>query len=347
MLFPAFVIEIHVFLTCTSLSFRGPLFSIFSDERMRFTCGRAGQMYGTCCTEMDVWESNKMATAVTPHTCTCDGQTRCTGIQCGDDASGNRENGVCDKDGSDFNPFRLGDKSFFGPGANFSVDSSQSFTVVTQWVTSDKTDAGDLTEIRRHYVQNGKTIPTRPVSVGGQTYDSVTDDFTRAQKTLFNDTNGYAKRGGMKRMGDVLDRGVVLVMSLWADYAVHMLWLDSDYPTDQPTSKPGVARGTCATTSGVPSDLINNSPDSQVVYSNIRWGPIGSTTPPGPNPPAPPGPNPPPPFPPNPPPPPGPNPPPPPSGCPGGNLAACIALCPSNPPDAYKACVADCVKRCD
>lgn len=91
------------------------------------------QMYGTCCTEMDVWESNMMSTAVTPHTCTCTGQTRCTGVQCGDDASGDRENGVCDKDGSDFNPFRLGDKNFFGPGANFSVDSSQPFTVVTQW----------------------------------------------------------------------------------------------------------------------------------------------------------------------------------------------------------------------
>lgn len=102
------------------------------------------------------------------------------------------------------------------------------------------------------------------MSVGGQKYDSITDDFTRAQKTLFNDTNGYAKRGGMKSMGEALDRGVVLVMSLWADYAVHMLWLDSDYPTDQPTSKPGIARGTCATTTGVPADIINNSPDAQV-----------------------------------------------------------------------------------
>jgi hypothetical protein len=36
----------------------------------------------------------------------------------------------------------------------------------------------------------------------------------------------------------------------------------------------------------------------------------------------------------------------PPSGCPGGTLAACIGLCPSNPPAAYQACVGDCVKRC-
>lgn len=48
--------------------------------------------------------------------------------------------------------------------------------------------------------------------------------------------------------------------------------------------------------------------------------------------------------------PPGPSPPspgpPPPSGCPGGSLQACIDLCPSNPPEAYKDCVQECANRC-
>ena len=35
-----------------------------------------------------------------------------------------------------------------------------------------------------------------------------------------------------------------------------------------------------------------------------------------------------------------------PSGCPGGSLAACMALCPSDPAAAYKACVDSCVQRC-
>jgi hypothetical protein len=35
-----------------------------------------------------------------------------------------------------------------------------------------------------------------------------------------------------------------------------------------------------------------------------------------------------------------------PSGCPGGSLTACMDLCPSDPPAAYKACIDDCVKRC-
>jgi cellulose 1,4-beta-cellobiosidase len=66
-------------------------------------------------------------------------------------------------------------------------------------------------------------------------------------------------------------------MSLWDDHAVSMLWLDSTYPTDADPEKPGVARGTCATDSGKPEDVEANSPGSTVIYSNIKFGPIGST----------------------------------------------------------------------
>lgn len=41
-----------------------------------------------------------------------------------------------------------------------------------------------------------------------------------------------------------------------------------------------------------------------------------------------------------------PAPPTPPSACPGGSLAACIGLCPANPPAAYQACVLSCTTRC-
>jgi len=283
-------------------------------------------MYGTCCTEMDIWESNSISEALTPHACSVTGQHRCNGTECGDGAQ--RDDGVCDKDGADFNPFRLGDKGFYGPGANFTVDSTQKITVVTQFITSDNTDTGDLVEIRRFYVQNGKTIPTGAVSVGGKMYDSITDGYVNAQKTLFGDTNTFEAKGGLKAMGEQMANGMVLVMSLWADYAVNMLWLDSDYPPSKPVGTPGVARGTCSTSSGVPSTIIENNPDATVKYSNIKIGTINSTFPSGPpGPPSPPG-------------------PPTPNNCPGGSLSACMALCPSNPPAAYKACVADCVQRC-
>ena len=83
------------------------------------------------------------------------GQTRCEGTACGDDASGQRYNGICDKDGCDFNPYRLGNKTFFGPYDITTVDSTKPFTVVMQFITTDGTDYGDFSEIRRVWMQNG------------------------------------------------------------------------------------------------------------------------------------------------------------------------------------------------
>ena len=233
--------------------------------------------YGTCCNEMDIWESNRISTAYTPHVCTVQGQTRCEGNMCGDTSTGQRYSGVCDKDGCDFNPYRMGDRYFFGPSGNYTIDSTKRFTVVTQFITSDGTDNGDLSEIRRLWVQNGKVIQTSRVEVGGKTFNSVSDDFCNAQKQEFGNQNDFEKKGGLRGMGGSLERGMVLVMSIWDDHAVHMLWLDSNYPTDESTSRPGVARGTCSTSSGVPADVESQHPDASVTYSNIKYGELDST----------------------------------------------------------------------
>jgi len=232
--------------------------------------------YGTCCTEMDIWESNSMAAAVTPHICTVQGQYRCNGTECGDNSS--RYMGVCDKDGCDFNSFRMGNQQFLGKGQT--VDTTKPFTVVTQFITADGSDNGDLSEIRRIYVQNGKVIPNSQTNYPGiKPYNSISDAYCNDQKTLFGDKNDFEKKGGLKAVGDAFDRGMVLVMSLWDDHEVYMLWLDSDYPVDQPVSKPGIARGPCPTSSGRPTDVENQFPHSSVVYSNIKYGAIGSTYP--------------------------------------------------------------------
>ena len=149
--------------------------------------------YGTCCNEMDVWESNSISTVYTSHVCTVQGQTRCEGIECGDTDAGQRHDGICDKDGCDFNPYRLGDKSFYGPTPNFTIDTTKPFTVVTQFITSDGSDNGDLSEIRRLWVQNGKVINSNNVTVGGQRFNSITDNFCNAQKQAFGDPNDYEK----------------------------------------------------------------------------------------------------------------------------------------------------------
>ena len=230
--------------------------------------------YGTCCNEMDIWEANSMGAAYTPHVCNVVGQVRCEGIDCGDGEQ--RQQGICDKDGCDFNSFRMGEKSFLGPG--MTVDTSKKITVVTQFLTSNNQTTGDLVEIRRVYVQDGVVIQNSKTNIPGMdAFDSVTDEFCNAQKTMFGDTNRFEQLGGLKVMGDSFQKGMVLVMSLWDDHEANMLWLDSSYPTDADPAQPGIARGSCPTTSGVPGDVESQSPNASVTFSNIKFGPIGST----------------------------------------------------------------------
>ncbi|KAF4570100.1 Exoglucanase 1 [Pleurotus pulmonarius] len=230
--------------------------------------------YGACCAEMDIWEANSEATAYTPHVCRDEGLYRCSGTECGD--GDNRYGGVCDKDGCDFNSFRMGDQNFLGRGKT--IDTTKKITVVTQFITDDNTASGNLVEIRRVYVQDGVTYQNSFSTFPSLSqYNSISDDFCVAQKTLFGDNQYYNTHGGTEKMGDAMANGMVLIMSLWSDHAAHMLWLDSDYPLDKSPSEPGVSRGACATSTGNPDDVVANHPNASVTFSNIKYGPIGST----------------------------------------------------------------------
>merc|ERR1719424_2723686 len=107
-----------------------------------------------------------------------------------------------------------------------------------------------------------------------------------------------------------LRRPLVLVMSLWDDHFANMLWLDSTYPVD--STDPGALRGYCSTESGKPTDVESAQANSHVIFSDIKFGPIASTTDSSPTPSPTPG------------------------DCPGGSLSACIDLCPA---DAFAPCV--------
>ena len=231
--------------------------------------------YGSCCAEMDIWEANSISTAVTPHPCDDPAQTRCNGDACGGTYSSDRYSGTCDPDGCDFNPYRMGNQSFYGPSKI--VDTKSPFTVVTQFITSDGTSTGTLSEIKRFYVQNGKVIPQSVSTISAVTGNSVTDSFCSAQKTAFGDTDVFTQHGGMAGMGAGLADGMVLVMSLWDDHAANMLWLDSTYPTTASSTTPGAARGSCDISSGEPADVEANHANAYVIYSNIKVGPLGST----------------------------------------------------------------------
>lgn len=256
--------------------------------------GRTFGDYGACCAEMDLWEANSVDTAYTAHPCLVESLYRCEGEEC---------DTHCDKAGCDFNTYRMGNHSFFGPGSEYTLDSLRPFTLVTQFITADGTDMGDLSEIRRFYMQDGRRIEN-PKTNWEALHDqiSLSDASCSADKQVFGDEDTFAQFGGMKQMGESLSpaRGMTLVLSLWDDLDDHMRWLDSTEPVD---GGPGSARGPCPVTSGDPATVRQQHADSWVEYFNFKYGELDSTlnSPPAPPAPAPSPPTPPSPVPPSPP----------------------------------------------
>ncbi|CAD0083992.1 unnamed protein product [Aureobasidium vineae] len=173
-----------------------------------------------------------------------------------------RYDGYCDKDGCDLNPYRWGAPNFFGPGKTF--------------ITADNTATGTLSAIRRLYVQNGKVIQEANTNVAGITQtNQITDSFCKQQKAVTGDPDSFSQKGGLAGFGKDLDAGMALVFSVWDDYDANMLWLDSTYPVG--SNKVGAARGTCASTSGKPTDVESQQGNAAVTFSNVKFGAIGST----------------------------------------------------------------------
>jgi len=250
--------------------------------------------YGACCNEMDIWEANARAQAVTPHPCGKPSLYRCEGTECGDNDKGERYKGVCDKDGCDFANWRMGDQKFYGKGDEFTINTNKVFTQVTQFITKDGTDDGDMVEIRRWWSQDGKAIKTAPdkhlkdvpekpgskkkVTCKGHG-DSVTDDFCASQNERFGDYNHFQFHGGNKVMGESLKRGHVLAISLWDDVDVSMMWLDSCFPRDKPCTNPGISRGPCeGGDKSTPTYVRKTHPDAKVLYTDFAVGCLGCTT---------------------------------------------------------------------
>ncbi|RDL36776.1 Glycoside hydrolase family 7 protein [Venustampulla echinocandica] len=145
----------------------------------------------------------------------------------------------CDKGGCGYNPYASGQRNFWAPGGT--VDTRKPFTVVTQFMAS----GGRLSQITRKYIQNGREIG------GGGTISSCGSE---------------GSTGGLAGMGQALGRGMVLAMSIWNDAAQEMAWLDAGN------------NGPCQAGQGTPSVIQSQHSDTHVVFSNIRWGDVGSTT---------------------------------------------------------------------
>merc|ERR1719410_2846359 len=226
--------------------------------------------FGSCCPEMDLWEANKKATAFTAHPCAVDQLYRCEGAEC---------KTICDMPGCDFNSYRMGAHSFYGPGRQFEVNTLKPFTIVTQFITADGTDTGDLSEIRRFYIQDGKRIENSKATLDGlQNQSSLSDSSCALDKRVFGETDTTGRFGGMKQMGDAIGRGMTLVLSLWDDGESNMHWLDSKDPVWANPQKPGVLRGPCAIDVGNPNFVRSHYSSAFVDYYNFKYGELGSTT---------------------------------------------------------------------
>ncbi|KKA28489.1 hypothetical protein TD95_003229 [Thielaviopsis punctulata] len=247
--------------------------------KLPFINGEANTLRkGSCCNEFDIWEGNSEATAFTAHPCNITGVYRCTGDFCGVD-------GVCSQTGCGINPYSTGARNFYGRG--LTVDTSQTITVVTQFHAPRH---GVLESVHRLYIQRGVVLGARKMTVRSprkshkSTSSTTKTSFAAsATKTTSHqpkptnrdtlaesfckaiDAETYLGLGGMQAMGDALNRGMVLVFSVWWDEESGMGWLDS-----------GKA-GRCSAGSGYPKFIVKQEQNPSVRFSNIKYGEIGST----------------------------------------------------------------------
>ncbi|KAH8669633.1 cellulose 1,4-beta-cellobiosidase precursor [Tricladium varicosporioides] len=229
---------------------------------------------GSCCSEISVFNVNYISTSFGAHTCnsnkspfTCEG-SKCGGV----DAPPNfTTKGPCDFEGCTMNPYRMGDKEFFGPGKK--VDTNKKFTVVTQFITDDSTDTGILVEIKRFYIQNGTRIENSKSQIEGLSGNSLTSDFCMTQKLVFIEEDTFSANEGFKGVGDALRNGLVMVISIVDDRRNNMKWLDGTLGSGK-----GGERGSCATNKVEdPKELWGNHSKESVTFARIRVGAIGST----------------------------------------------------------------------
>ena len=92
------------------------------------------------------------------------GVCSCQGTPCGS-GSANNYKGVGDEYRCNYNAYRMGAHDSHEAGKQ--VDTIKPFAVITQFVTSDGTSTGQLTQIKRVYIQGSKVIANAAVNATG------------------------------------------------------------------------------------------------------------------------------------------------------------------------------------
>ena len=244
---------------------------------------------GTFCSEMDIMEANTEAAQVTTHACI----DTCGSFTSDEEQCKTGHTNICDQGGCGLNPFRHGPGStyntetsndkFYGKGSEFQLDSTQKFTVVTQFHTEDNTESGALSSIERFYIQNDKVIelptlyiksPTDGTHLGGLVNPSLSKEFCTDTYDRWNGDKDYEP---FAQIGNNMDSGMVLAMSIWYQQETYvdgkpdggnqtgMSWLDGSNYWGKTTKC-----GSC-------SQTTTDTGEYHVTYSDIRTGDIGTT----------------------------------------------------------------------
>ena len=158
------------------------------------------------------------------------------------------------------NPYLMGHKKFYGPGADYTINTEKPFTIVTEFRDDGK---GHLAGMYQYYYQDGKKIEQPEYGFGdgnAMTQETCTKIFKH-----FKDDDFFNDHGGMPQFSKPVERGMTMVLSFWDDMATDMNWLDTG------------ARGRCNVGDGDPKTLREKHPDAKFGIRHLRWGPIGST----------------------------------------------------------------------
>ncbi|KXX81013.1 Exoglucanase 1 [Madurella mycetomatis] len=226
---------------------------------------------GSCCPQLNVWTSNAHSFALSTHICPeyyvdqgfpfiCDG-SECL-------PPNDRGEMRCDRWGCSYNPYRMGNREFYGKGKR--VDTARKFTVVTRFTE---------TNITQFFIQDGQKIDVPvPVWDGLPKEAGLSADMCGKQLEVFIERDAFGMNGGWdQNLQQLLTQPMVLSTSINVDHYAWNIWLDSTFPLEA-KGELGFERGDCIPYENNDPFVVQNSyGNATVTWSNIRFGPIGTT----------------------------------------------------------------------
>ncbi|CAP62187.1 uncharacterized protein PODANS_5_12770, partial [Podospora anserina S mat+] len=163
-----------------------------------------------------------------------------------------------------------GRRNFMGRGS-WSIPQGNSRDVVTRWEEDHQ---------YQFFIQDGKRIDVpAPTWDGLPKQSGLSKEMCDVQANVFMEQDIWAVHNGWPtHQRQVLSRPMVLVTSIdAADWYTWNTWLDSSKIPPYDDRDPGVERGPCPWEDNEPLIARASNGQAKVVWSNIRFGPIGST----------------------------------------------------------------------